>query len=41
LQKHVVALQKDDGSWVNVSDRMRENEPLIATALAASALVAE
>jgi hypothetical protein len=38
LQKHVVGLQKDDGSWINESDRMRENDPLIATALAASAL---
>ena len=38
LIKHVVSLQKDDGSWVNESDRMRENDPLIATALAIVAL---
>lgn len=38
LVKHVVSLQKDDGSWVNESDRMRENDPLIATGLAVSAL---
>jgi prenyltransferase beta subunit len=38
LAKHVIGLQKDDGSWVNESDRMRENDPLIATALAVSAL---
>jgi prenyltransferase beta subunit len=38
LQKHIVSLQKDDGSWVNESDRMRENDPLIATALAVAAL---
>jgi prenyltransferase beta subunit len=38
LYKHVVSLQKDDGSWVNESDRMRENDSLIATALAVSAL---
>jgi hypothetical protein len=38
LQKHVVSLQRDDGSWVNESDRMRENDPLIATAFAVVAL---
>jgi hypothetical protein len=38
LRKHVVSLQKDDGSWINESDRMRENDPLIATSLATSAL---
>jgi hypothetical protein len=38
LTKHVIGLQMDDGSWVNESDRMRENDPLIATALAIAAL---
>jgi len=34
LQQHLLKLQKADGSWTNESDRMRENDPLIATALA-------
>ena len=34
LAQHLVALQRKDGSWVNESDRMRENDPLIATPLA-------
>lgn len=38
LAAHVVSLQQADGRWVNESDRMRENDPLIATALAATAL---
>jgi prenyltransferase beta subunit len=38
LHKHVVGLQQKDGSWVNESDRMRENDPLVATALAVMAL---
>ena len=38
LAAHVVKLQSNDGSWVNESDRMRENDPLIATALATTAL---
>lgn len=38
LQQHVSGLQQDDGSWVNESDRMRENDSLIATALAVVAL---
>jgi prenyltransferase beta subunit len=38
LAKHIVGLQTKDGSWVNESDRMRENDPLIATALAVTAL---
>jgi len=38
LAKHVVGLQTKDGSWVNESDRMRENDPLIATAFAVTAL---
>jgi prenyltransferase beta subunit len=38
LAEHVVALQSDDGSWMNSSDRMRENDPLIATSLAVVAL---
>jgi hypothetical protein len=33
-----VKLQTKDGNWVNESDRMRENDPLIATALAVTAL---
>ena len=41
LQKHVIGLQRDDGSWVNESDRMRENDPLIATALAALAIAVD
>jgi prenyltransferase beta subunit len=38
LAEHLIALQSDDGSWVNNSDRMRENDPLIATSLAIVAL---
>ena len=38
LVKHVIGLQGKDGSWVNESDRVRENDPLIATALAVTAL---
>ena len=38
LQKHLMKLQAPDGSWQNESDRMRENDPLIATALAIVAL---
>jgi prenyltransferase/squalene oxidase-like repeat protein len=38
LGKHLMAQQRGDGSWVNESDRMRENDPLIATALAIVAL---
>jgi hypothetical protein len=38
LAKHLAELQAADGHWVNESDRMRENDPLVATALAAIAL---
>ena len=38
LAQHVVALQNENGHWVNESDRMRENDPLIATGLAVIAL---
>jgi hypothetical protein len=38
LHKHVLDLQTKDGYWVNESDRMRENDPLVATALAVMAL---
>ncbi len=38
LHKHVIGLQQKNGSWVNESDRMRENDPLVATALAVMAL---
>ncbi len=38
LVKHVVGLQTKDGNWVNESDRMRENDPLIATAFSITAL---
>jgi hypothetical protein len=38
LRKHVAGLQRTDGSWQNESDRMRENDPLIATSLAMIAL---
>jgi hypothetical protein len=34
LAAHLVSLQKQDGRWQNESDRMRENDPLIATSLA-------
>lgn len=40
LVKHIAALQRTDGSWQNESDRMRENDPLIATSLALTALAA-
>jgi hypothetical protein len=38
LGKHVAGLQQDTGRWVNASDRMRENDPLLATPLAIVAL---
>jgi hypothetical protein len=38
LAKHVIGLQQANGFWVNESDRMRENDPLIATPLALVAL---
>ena len=38
LVKHLVGLQAQNGCWVNESDRMRENDPLIATAFAVTAL---
>ena len=38
LVKQLLTLQAKDGSWVNESDRMRENDPLIATPLAVTAL---
>jgi hypothetical protein len=38
LAEHLIALQSADGSWLNSSDRMRENDPLIATSLAIVAL---
>jgi len=38
LAEHLTALQSDDGTWLNSSDRMRENDPLIATSLAIVAL---
>jgi hypothetical protein len=38
LDRHLIGLQKVDGSWENDSDRMRENDPLIATSLAIIAL---
>ena len=38
LIEHLLDLQKADGSWVNESDRMRENDPLIATSLAVDCL---
>ena len=40
LAAHVLKLQHADGSWVNESDRMRENDPLLATSLAICALSA-
>ncbi len=38
LIKHVASLQHKDGYWQNESDRMRENDPLIATSLAIATL---
>ncbi|HEX5105638.1 MAG TPA: prenyltransferase/squalene oxidase repeat-containing protein [Pirellulaceae bacterium] len=38
LARHIIGLQQEDGRWENESDRMRENDPLIATALAVVAL---
>jgi squalene-hopene/tetraprenyl-beta-curcumene cyclase len=38
LAKHLIGLQEASGRWVNESDRMRENDPLIATSLAVVAL---
>ncbi|MDX1947733.1 MAG: prenyltransferase/squalene oxidase repeat-containing protein [Pirellulaceae bacterium] len=40
LVKQLVSLQQASGAWVNESDRMRENDPLIATSLAIIALAA-
>jgi hypothetical protein len=40
LNQHLIGLQKADGSWENDSDRMRENDPLIATSLAIAAVSA-
>ena len=38
LLKMLVTLQKENGRYVNESDRMRENDPLIATSLALEGL---
>jgi hypothetical protein len=38
LLEMLLKLQRADGSFVNESDRMRENDPLIATGLAVTAL---
>jgi hypothetical protein len=38
LVKLLIAAQRPDGSFVSDSDRMRENDPLIATSLAIIAL---
>ncbi|MEX2175851.1 MAG: prenyltransferase/squalene oxidase repeat-containing protein [Pirellulaceae bacterium] len=38
LVEHLTGLQTGGGWWVNESDRMRENDPLIATSLAVTAL---
>ena len=38
LAEHLIKLQNQDGFWKNESDRMRENDPLIATCLALVAL---
>jgi hypothetical protein len=40
LLEMLLKLQRTDGSYVNESDRMRENDPLIATGLGATALAA-
>ena len=39
LHEQLLSQQKPDGSWTNESDRMRENDPLVATPLALEALV--
>jgi squalene-hopene/tetraprenyl-beta-curcumene cyclase len=38
IRTALAARQREDGSWVNASDLMLENEPLLATALAVLAL---
>lgn len=38
IGKHVAGLQHEDGRWQNESPRMREDDPLIATCLALTAL---
>ncbi|WP_425613450.1 prenyltransferase/squalene oxidase repeat-containing protein [Anatilimnocola sp. NA78] len=38
IQRILLAEQKSDGRWQNDSDRMRENDPLIATSLAIGTL---
>ena len=38
LAAQLVKLHTTNGNWINDSDRMRENDPLIATALAITAL---
>lgn len=38
LAEHLIKLQNQEGFWKNDSDRMRENDPLIATCLALVAL---
>ena len=40
LQKKIIDLQNDDGSWANPNARMREDDPLIATSFALIALSA-
>lgn len=40
LARSLVGAQRGDGSWRNASSRMREDDPLIATSLAISALCA-
>lgn len=41
IERILLKDQQADGRWQNESDRMRENDPLIATALALSALAQE
>jgi hypothetical protein len=41
LSPALLERQRGDGSWVNREKRVKEDEPLIATALAVRALVAE
>ena len=36
--EQLIALQKPNGSWANESHMMREDDPLIATAMAITAL---
>jgi hypothetical protein len=38
LADELLKRQRDDGSWVNPADAQREDDPLVATSLAAAAV---